>query len=80
MRPFRKRLAQETTATATAAASYSNNNTNRVTYPTAQNNAQSRSAYVVADNTAYNYDMNKICKRDIINHYGSQDVSKRTEN
>lgn len=28
-------------------------------YPT--NNAQ-RSAFVVADNSAYNYDINKICK------------------
>ena len=36
-------------------------------YPT-NNNAQpnNRSAFVVAENSAYNYDMNKICKRYLI--------------
>ena len=39
-------------------------NNSNVVYPT-NNNAQpnTRSAFVVADNSAYNYNMNKICKR-----------------
>ena len=42
-------------------------NNRNVSYPT-NNNAQpnTRSAFVVADNSAYNDDINKICKRYLI--------------
>ena len=44
-----------------------NNSRYNNSYPT-NNNAQpnTRSAFVVADNSAYNYDINKICKRYLI--------------
>ena len=56
---------------------YNNNNVIRLGYPGTQptnrfnyngtssypTNNNTRSAFVVADNSAYNYDINKICKR-----------------
>ena len=43
---------------------YNNSNVSNPTNISAQPN--NRSAFVVAENSAYNYDMNKICKRYLI--------------
>jgi Fe-S cluster assembly iron-binding protein IscA len=51
-------------------------NNRSVSYPTNNNNnAQSntRSTFVVADNSAYNYDINKICKL-ILMHCNITDI------